>query len=48
MRKFGKVFKKKFKRLMVAKELHMGKIFKKFGLNLMFLVKMVNFTLSSF
>ena len=32
---FGKMFKKKLKRLMVAKKLNMGKIFKKLGLNLM-------------
>ena len=35
MKKFGKVLKKKLKRLMVAKKLNMGKIFKKLGLNLM-------------
>ena len=34
-KKFGKVLKKKLKRLMVAKKLNMGKIFKKLGLNLM-------------
>ena len=33
--KFGKVLKKKLKRLMVVKKLNMGKIFKKLGLNLM-------------
>ena len=35
MKKFGKVFKKKLKRLMLAKKLNMGKIFKKLGLTLM-------------
>ena len=35
MKKFGKVLKKKLKRLMVAKELNMEKIFKKLGLSLM-------------
>ena len=35
IKKFGKVLKKKLKRLMVAKKLNMGKIFKKLGLNLM-------------
>ena len=35
MKKFGKVLKKKSKRLMVAKELNMGKIFKKLGSSLM-------------
>ena len=35
MKKVGKVLKKKFKRLMVAKKLNMGKIFKILGLNLM-------------
>ena len=35
MQKFGKVLKKKLKRLMVAKKLNMGKIFKKLGLSLM-------------
>ena len=35
MKKFGKVLKKKLKRLMVAKKLNMEKIFKKLGLNLM-------------
>ena len=35
MKKFGKVLKKKLKRLMVAKELNMGKIFKKLGSSLM-------------
>ena len=35
MKKFGKVLKRILKRLMVAKELNMGKIFKKLGLNLM-------------
>ena len=35
IKKFGKVLKKKLKRLMVAKELNMGKIFKKLGLSLM-------------
>ena len=34
MKKFGKMLKKKLKRLMVAKKLNMGKIFKKLGLNL--------------
>ena len=32
---FGKMLKKKLKRLMVATKLNMGKIFKKLGLNLM-------------
>ena len=35
MKKFRKVLKKKLKRLMVAKKLNMGKIFKKLCLNLM-------------
>ena len=35
MKKFGKVLKKKLKRLMITKKLNMGKIFKKLGLNLM-------------
>ena len=35
MKKFGKVLKKKLKRLIVAKELNMGKIFKKLGSSLM-------------
>ena len=35
MKKLMKVLKKKLKRLMVAKKLNMGKIFKKLGLNLM-------------
>ena len=35
MKKFGKVLKRKLKRLMVVKELNMGKIFKKLGLSLM-------------
>ena len=35
MKKFGKVLKKKLKRLMVAKKLNMGKILKKLGLSLM-------------
>ena len=35
MNKFGKVLKKKLKQLMMAKKLNMGKVFKKFDLNLM-------------
>ena len=35
MKKFGKVLKRILKRLMVAKELNMGKIFKKLGSSLM-------------
>ena len=35
MKKFGKVLKKKLKRLMVVKKLNMGKIFKKVGSSLM-------------
>ena len=35
MKKFGKVLKKKQKRLMVAKKLNMEKTFKKLGLSLM-------------
>ena len=35
MKKFGKMLKKKLKQLMVAKNLNMGKIFKKLDLNLM-------------
>ena len=35
MKKFGKVLKKKLKRLMVVKKLNMEKIFKKLGLYLM-------------
>ena len=34
-KKFGKVLKKKLKRLVVAKELNMGKIFKKVGSSVM-------------
>ena len=34
-KKFGNVLKKKVKRLMVAKKLNIGNIFKKFGLTLM-------------
>ena len=35
MKKFGKMLKKKLKRLMVAKKLNMGKIFKKLSSSLM-------------
>ena len=35
MKKFGRVLKKKLKKLMVAKKLNMGKIFKKLDLSLM-------------
>ena len=42
MKKFGKVLKKKLKRLMVAKKLNMGKIFKKLGLNLMIICHWIN------
>ena len=35
MQKFGKVLKKKLKRLMVPKKLNMGKILKNLGLSLM-------------
>ena len=35
LKKFGKVLKKKLKRLMVAKKLSIGKILKKIGLSLM-------------
>ena len=35
MKKFGKMLKKKLKRLMVAKKLNLRKIFKKLGLNRM-------------
>ena len=35
MKKFVMVLKKKLKRLMVAKKLNMGNIFKKLGLNIM-------------
>ena len=35
MKKFGKVLKKKLKRLMVVKKLNMGRILRKLGLNLM-------------
>ena len=35
MKKFGKLLKKQLKQLMVAKELNMRKIFKKFGLSIM-------------
>ena len=35
MKKFGKVLKKKLKRLMVTKKLNMGKISKKLSLSLM-------------
>ena len=34
LKKFGKVLKKRLKRLMAAKKLNMGKILKKLGLNL--------------
>ena len=34
IKKFSKLLKKKFKRLMVAKKLNMGKILQKLGLNL--------------
>ena len=37
MKKFGKVLKKKLKRLMVAKELNMEKILKELGLSLLLL-----------
>ena len=39
MKKFGKVLKKKLKRLMVAKKLNMGKILKKLGLSLMMICR---------
>ena len=42
MKKFGKVLKKKLKRLMVAKELNMGKIFKKLGSSLMMTCQWIN------
>ena len=42
IKKFGKVLKKKLKRLMVAKKLNMGKIFKKLGLNLMMICHWIN------
>ena len=42
MKKFGKVLKKKSKRLMVAKELNMGKIFKKLGSSLMMTCQWIN------
>ena len=35
MKKFGRVLKKKLKKLTVAKKLNMGKIFKKLDLSLM-------------
>ena len=35
MKKFGKVLKKKLRRLMMVKKMNMGKVFKKLGLNLM-------------
>ena len=35
LKKFGKVLKKRLKRLMAAKKLNMGKTLKKLGLNLM-------------
>ena len=35
IRKFGKVLKKKLKRLMVARQISMGKLFRKLGLSLM-------------
>ena len=35
MKKFGKVLKKKLKRLMMAKKVNIGRIFKKLGSNLM-------------
>ena len=35
MKKFGKALKKTLKRLMMAKKLNMGNIFKKLGLSLM-------------
>ena len=42
IKKFGKVLKKKLKRLMVAKKLNMGKIFKKLGLSLMMICHWIN------
>ena len=42
MKKFGKVLKKKLKRLMVAKKLNMEKIFKKLGLSLMMTCQGIN------
>ena len=41
MKNFGKVLKKKLKRLMVAKKLNMSKIFKKFGLILMMICQWI-------
>ena len=35
IRKFEKVLKKKLKRLMVARQISMGKLFRKLGLSLM-------------
>ena len=40
--KFGKVLKRILKRLMVAKELNMGKIFKKLGSSLMMICQGIN------
>ena len=42
MKKFGKMLKKKLKRLMVVKKLNMEKIFKKLGLNLMMICHLIN------
>ena len=42
MKKFGKVLKRILKRLMVAKELNMGKIFKKLGSSLMMICQGIN------
>ena len=42
IKKFGNVLKKKLKRLMVAKKLNMGNIFKKLGLNLMMICPWIN------
>ena len=42
MKKFGKVLKKKLKRLMVIKKLNMGKIFQKLGSSLMMICHWIN------
>ena len=42
MKKFGKVLEKKLKRIMVAKELNMGHIFKKLGSSLMMTCQLIN------
>ena len=42
LKKFGKVLKKRLKRLMAAKKLNMEKTLKKLGLNLMMICHWIN------